>query len=53
MRMLLLIVTVTVVALTLPWERWLRLLVRCGVAAAVVGAVQAAVERGTQQSGRV
>lgn len=51
--MLLLIVTVTVVALTLPGERWLRLLVRCGVAAAVVGAVQAAVERGTQQSGRV
>lgn len=53
MGMLLLIVTVTVVALTLPGERWLRLLVRCGVAAAVVGAVQATVERGTQQSGRV
>lgn len=53
MGMLLLIVSVTVVALTLPGERWLRLLVRCGVAAAVVGAVQAAVERGTQQSGRV
>lgn len=53
MGMLLLIVTVTVVALTLPGERWLRLLVRCGVAAAVVGTVQAAVERGTQQSGRV
>lgn len=54
MWMLLLIVSVAaVVALTLPWERWLRLLVRCGVAAAVVGAVQAAVERGTQQSGRV
>lgn len=47
--MLLLAVAVAVVTR----GRRLRLLVRCGVAAAVVGAVQAAGERGAQQGGRV
>lgn len=52
-RMLLLLLAVAAVTLLVERGRRLRLLVRCGVAAAVVGAVQAAGERGAQQGGRV
>lgn len=45
-------VTVSAMSLAVRWAKWFRLLVRGGVTAAVIGAVQAG-ERGAQQCGRV